>query len=98
MSLKPCFIFAISVDLDKMPSYAVFQLGLHCLPKYLFNGNQKKDKQILMYYNKGAMMALHRPSVIVQIVNVIKFRIYSTTYNLQQLTISNFKNKLRHGI
>ena len=30
------FVLANSVDLDEMPHYAVFHLGLHCLPKYRF--------------------------------------------------------------
>ena len=28
------FIFANSGDLEEMPPYAAFRLGLHCLPKY----------------------------------------------------------------
>ena len=31
-----CFILAKSADPDKMPHYAAFRLGLHCLPKYPF--------------------------------------------------------------
>ena len=30
--LKIIFAFANSADLDEMPPYAVFHLGLHCLP------------------------------------------------------------------
>ena len=33
-------IFANNADPDAMPHYAAFHLGLHCLPKYLFAGNQ----------------------------------------------------------
>ena len=35
MSLK-IFISATSEDLDEMPPFVAFHLGLHCLPKYLF--------------------------------------------------------------
>ena len=31
---------AISVDPDEMSCYAVFHLGLHCLPKHLFRSHQ----------------------------------------------------------
>ena len=31
---------ANSADLDKMPPYAAFHLGLHCLQKYLITGIQ----------------------------------------------------------
>ena len=40
--MKICFIFANSVDLDEMPHYVAFHLGLHCLPKYLFAGIQNE--------------------------------------------------------
>ena len=32
--------FTNSVDPDKMPHFAAFHLGLHCLSKYLFSGFQ----------------------------------------------------------
>ena len=34
------FTFANCVDPDKMPPYATFHLGLHCLPKYMFTSIQ----------------------------------------------------------
>ena len=36
LSLNINFVIANSADLDEMPHYAAFHLGLHCLPKYLF--------------------------------------------------------------
>ena len=38
LSLKIDFVKANSADPDEMPHYAAFNLGLHCLPKYLFRG------------------------------------------------------------
>ena len=33
--------FSLSIaDPDEMPHYAIFHLGLHCLPKYPFRSNQ----------------------------------------------------------
>ena len=40
LSLKIVLILANSADPDEMQQYAVFHLGLHCLPKYLFRGFQ----------------------------------------------------------
>ena len=34
------FIYANSADSDKIPQYAAFHLGFHCLQKYLFAGIQ----------------------------------------------------------
>ena len=42
--LKIVFILANSVDLDEMPHYAAFHLGLHCLPECSFRS--------LYYYTK----------------------------------------------
>ena len=44
LSLKIAFtgILANSVEPCKMPPIATFHLGLHCLPKYLFNDNQNE--------------------------------------------------------
>ena len=36
LSLKIDFVQANIADADEMPHYAVFYLGLHCLPKYPF--------------------------------------------------------------
>ena len=36
LSLKIVFILANSAYPNKMPHYAAFHLGLHCLPKHLF--------------------------------------------------------------
>ena len=36
LSLKIDFVLANSADPDEMLHYAVFHLGLHCLPKYPF--------------------------------------------------------------
>ena len=38
-SLKIVFVLANSVDLDEMPHYAAFHLGLHCLSKYAFRSH-----------------------------------------------------------
>ena len=38
LSLKMDFVLANSADTDKMMHYAVFHLGLHCLPKYCVKG------------------------------------------------------------
>ena len=38
-SVRIVFVLANSVDLDEMPHYAVFHLGLHCLPKYAFRNH-----------------------------------------------------------
>ena len=47
LSLKTALIevFANSVDPDEMPPYVAFHnhLGLHFLPKYLFNSNQNEE-------------------------------------------------------
>ena len=40
LSLKVVFILANSSDPDEMQHYAVFHLGLHCLPKNTFKGFQ----------------------------------------------------------
>ena len=37
LSLKVVLFLANSADLDEMQHYAAFHLGLHCLPKYLFD-------------------------------------------------------------
>ena len=39
---KIVFILANSAHSDEMPPYATFNLGLHCLPKYLFTGIQNE--------------------------------------------------------
>ena len=36
--LKVDFVLTNSVELDEMPHYAAFRLGLHCLPKFPFIG------------------------------------------------------------
>ena len=33
--LEDFFIFSNSADIDEMPHYAAFNLGLHCLQKYI---------------------------------------------------------------
>ena len=40
------FTLANSADPDEVPLYAVFHLGLYCLPKYLFihTQNEKGDE------------------------------------------------------
>ena len=38
--MKIVFNLANSADPDKMPPYAAFHQGLHCLPNYLFTGIQ----------------------------------------------------------
>ena len=35
LSLKIVFVLANSADLDKIPHYVAFHMGLHCLAKYL---------------------------------------------------------------
>ena len=35
---ESCFNLSKSVDLDEMPHFAAFHLGLHFLPKYPFRG------------------------------------------------------------
>ena len=37
-------ILANSADPDEMPLNAAFHLGLHCLPNYLYTGNQNEKK------------------------------------------------------
>ena len=50
MSLKIVFILTNSADPDEMP-YAAFHLGLHFLPKYLFNGIQNvKGNKVVLYH------------------------------------------------
>ena len=44
--MKHFLILTNSADPDEMHHHAAFQLGLHCLPKYLFRGFQ---------YTKGKM-------------------------------------------
>ena len=43
MSLKIVFILSNRAYPDKMPPYAAFYLGIHCLPKYLFTGIQNQN-------------------------------------------------------
>ena len=38
MSAKIDFILANSAYPDEMPPYAAFNLGIHCLPIYIFTG------------------------------------------------------------
>ena len=45
--LKIVFIFANGADSDEMPHYAAFHLGLFCLSKYLFTGNQIEKAYII---------------------------------------------------
>ena len=52
LSLKDVLILANSADPDEMQHYAVFHLGLHCLPKYLFRDFQ---------YTKGLKDATKSP-------------------------------------
>ena len=40
LSLRIVVTLTSSVDIDQMPHYAAFCLGLHCLSKYLFRGFQ----------------------------------------------------------
>ena len=40
---KIVFILAKSTDLNEMLNYAAFNLGLPCLPKYLFIGMQNEE-------------------------------------------------------
>ena len=42
LSPKTVSILVYNEDLDEMPHYAAFHLGLHCLPKYLFIGIQNE--------------------------------------------------------
>ena len=44
--LKIAFILSNSADHNKIPHYAAFHLGVHCVPKYIFTGiqNEKGDK------------------------------------------------------
>ena len=44
LSLNIDFVLANSVDSDEMPQYAVFHLGIRCLPKCPFRG---------IWYGKG---------------------------------------------
>ena len=39
LSLKVTFVLTNSVDLDEMPHYEAFYLGLQCLPKYSFRSH-----------------------------------------------------------
>ena len=43
LPLKIVFNLANSADLDEMPPYVAFHLGLHCLPKYLLTSFQNKQ-------------------------------------------------------
>ena len=52
LSLKIYFILANSADPDEMLPYAAFHLGLHCLPKYLFNVIQIRVKFSFHFYTK----------------------------------------------
>ena len=50
LSLKIVFILAKSADPDEMLPYVAFQLGLHCLPKYLL---------MLLYFTLITMINLN---------------------------------------
>ena len=43
LSLKINFVSANSTDPDEMPRYALFHLGLHCLPTCPFRGFRLYD-------------------------------------------------------
>ena len=43
LSIKIVVILVNSADSDKLPPYAAFHLGIHCLPKYLFTGIQNEN-------------------------------------------------------
>ena len=38
LSMKTAFVSAICVDPNEMLYFGAFNLGLHCLPQYLFTG------------------------------------------------------------
>ena len=48
MSFKVVIIPANSADPDEMQHYAVFHLGLHCLPKYSFLETSTLDAGIVL--------------------------------------------------
>ena len=51
LSLMIVFILANSADPDEMPHYAAFHLGLHCLPKYPFEGFQPTKARLQQLIN-----------------------------------------------
>ena len=61
VSLKIYFVLANSADPDEMPHYAVFHLGLHCLPKYPF----RVHKGLMLKYHTMAFIC---PEVIIQLL------------------------------
>ena len=60
MSLNIVFICANSADLDEMPAYAAFHLGIHCLPKYLFISiqNEKGDLFVLIHIMRYILLTI----------------------------------------
>ena len=60
--LLKIFILSNSADSDEMLPYVLFQLGLHCLPKYLFTCIQnegpkmKKVKYFPVIHNKYCLL------------------------------------------
>ena len=42
LSLKIVFSLANSAEPGEMPPYEAFNLGLHCMPKYLITGMQNE--------------------------------------------------------
>ena len=53
------FILANSADVDEMPHYAAFHLGLHHLPKHLFRGFRSSMDYLInrqMYIHMGGRL------------------------------------------
>ena len=55
LPLKMEFILANRADLDKMPHYAAFHLGFHCLPRYPFRGYRIVKRKHLRKIRKKAV-------------------------------------------
>ena len=60
---EDCFILANSANPDEMPSYVTFDLGLHCLIKYLFTCIQNENGLLQRYFPIQISPYLSRPSV-----------------------------------
>ena len=68
LSLKVDFVLTNSADPDEMPHYAAFQLGLLCLPKYLFMGFWSSMVKLYVTFSllvSYCMMSLCQGSVVV---------------------------------
>ena len=69
-SLKIVFILANSADPDEMSHHVVFHLGVHCLPKYLFEPRHEISNNVVCVTSASSDQPAHMRSLIRAFVSV----------------------------